>query len=245
MVHLRLSLSGRLTESEATVQKRLAWAEQQSSAAAKPGLFSCTIHDTSPDAAYDALKHAVAALSPFVRNKLQGLPADVLDYADLIASGSVEQAILKPVVIAGEMHVAPDFPCMPTGRTQTAGHVFTVLIAVMPFMLISQLIMPMLQCIAIISHLDGIRTFETCPCPHTIQRSYLGLRLAMWVCFLAICEAVCQQQTLPCLRSFFTREGAADPEAGRGVPADISSSSQACHSCLWARCSSTRATYCI
>ncbi|KAL0028975.1 hypothetical protein WJX77_009213 [Trebouxia sp. C0004] len=91
----------RLTESEATVQKRLAWAEQQSSAALMPGLFSCTIQDASPDAAYDGLKRAVAALSPFVRNKLQGLPADVLDYADLIASSSVEQAIFKPVVIAG------------------------------------------------------------------------------------------------------------------------------------------------
>ncbi|KAA6419035.1 MAG: guanylate kinase, partial [Trebouxia sp. A1-2] len=90
-----------LTESEATVQKRLAWAVQQSAAAAMPSLFSCTIQDASPDAAYDGLKHAVAALSPFVRNKLQGLPADVLDYADLIASSSVEQAILKPVVIAG------------------------------------------------------------------------------------------------------------------------------------------------
>ena len=123
-MHLRLTLSGRLTETEATVQKRLAWAEQQSSAAAMPGLFSCTIQDTSPDDAYDALKHAVAALSPFVRNKLQGLPADVLDYADLIASSSVEQAILKPVVIAGEMHLVSELSCVPTGfRPQTAGHV--------------------------------------------------------------------------------------------------------------------------
>ena len=105
----------RLTESEATVQKRVAWAEQQSSVAAMPGLFSFTIQDASPDAAYDGLKHAVAALSPFVRNKLQGLPADVLDYADLIASSSVEQALLKPVVIAGEMHIASELSCMPTG----------------------------------------------------------------------------------------------------------------------------------
>ena len=72
------------------------------SAAASSGLFSCTIQDSSPDAAYDGLKHAVATLSPFVRNKLQGLPADVLDYADLIASNSVEQALLKPVLIAGQ-----------------------------------------------------------------------------------------------------------------------------------------------
>ena len=79
------------------------WAEQQVTAAKGPGLCSCTIQDSSPDAAYDGLKHAVAALSPFVRNKLQGLPADVLDYADLIASNSVEQAVLKPVIIAGEI----------------------------------------------------------------------------------------------------------------------------------------------
>ncbi len=125
IMRLRLNLLDRLTESEAAVQKRLAWAEQQASAAAMPGLFSCTIQDSSPDAAYDALKRAVAALSPFVRNKLQGLPADVLDYADLIASSSVEQAILKPVVIAGEIHIASVLSCMPTGsghRQQAVWH---------------------------------------------------------------------------------------------------------------------------
>ena len=109
-------LSHRLIESEDTVQKRLAWAEQQVSTAASPGLFSCTIQDSSPDAAYDGLKHAVATLSPFVRNKLQGLPADVLDYADLIASNSVEQALLKPVLISGQSlssncYMAPSCPC--------------------------------------------------------------------------------------------------------------------------------------
>ncbi len=153
IMHLRLSLLDRLTESEATVQKRLAWAEQQSSAAAMPGLFSCTIQDASPDAAYDALKHAVAALSPFVRNKLQGLPADVLDYADLIASSSVEQAILKPVVIAGEIHIASVLSCMPYWIQAADSRLCGIVLAdVMPFMLIAQLITPKLQCIAIVSH---------------------------------------------------------------------------------------------
>ena len=170
-MHLRLVLSDRLTESEATLQKRLAWAKQQSSTAATPGLFSCTIQDTSPDAAYDGLKHAVAALSPFVRNKLQGLPADVLDYADLIASSSVEQAILKPVVIAGEMHIASELSCMPSGpghRQQAMLH------SAMSFMFNTRPITPMLQCIATMSHLDRIKACEVCPCPHTMDKSYPG-----------------------------------------------------------------------
>ena len=93
----------RLTESECTLEKRLAWASQQVAAAAAPGLFDATVEDSSPEAAYQALQHAVAPLSPAVRNKLQGLPADVLDYADLIASSSVAQPILKPVLLAGKM----------------------------------------------------------------------------------------------------------------------------------------------
>ena len=94
----------RLTESDETFQKRLAWAEQQVSAAAAPGLINCTIQDSSPEEAYTGLKHAVAALSPLVRNKLYGLPAEVLDYADLIVSNSVEQAMLKAVLIAGNLY---------------------------------------------------------------------------------------------------------------------------------------------
>jgi len=33
---------------------------------------------------YAALKEAISALSPIIRNRLRGLPAYVLDYADLI-----------------------------------------------------------------------------------------------------------------------------------------------------------------
>ena len=92
----------RLTESEATLQHQLAWAQQQIAGAAAPGLFDVTVQDDSPKAAYVGLQEAVAPLSPAVRHKLQGLPADLLDYADLIASSSVEQPILKPVLVAGE-----------------------------------------------------------------------------------------------------------------------------------------------
>lgn len=92
----------RLTESEATLQKRLVWAQQQVSSAATPGLFDVSVQNDSSQAAYGGLQQAVATLSPAVRHKLQGLPADVLDYADLIAGTSVEQPILKPVLIAGE-----------------------------------------------------------------------------------------------------------------------------------------------
>ena len=95
-------VSCRLTESESTVQKRLAWAQQQASDAAAPGLFDFSIQNSSSEAAYDCLQQAMATLSPAVRNKLLGLPADVLDYADLIASSSVEEPVLKPVLLAGE-----------------------------------------------------------------------------------------------------------------------------------------------
>ena len=84
------------------MQKRLVWAQQQVSNAAAPGLFDVTVQSDSPQAAYRGLQQAVATLSPAVRHKLQGLPADVLDYADLIAGTSVEQPVLKPVLIAGE-----------------------------------------------------------------------------------------------------------------------------------------------
>lgn len=70
--------------------------------AAAPGLFNVTVQNDAPETAYSGLQQAVATLSPAVRHKLQGLPADVLDYADLIPGTSVEQPILKPVLIAGE-----------------------------------------------------------------------------------------------------------------------------------------------
>ena len=91
-----------MTESETTLQKRLIWAQQQVSSAAAPGLFDVTVQNSSPQAAYGGLQQALATLSPAVRHKLQGLPADVLDYADLIPGTSVEPPILKPVLIAGE-----------------------------------------------------------------------------------------------------------------------------------------------
>lgn len=92
----------RLSEPESTLQKRLAWAQQQVFSATAPGLFDVAVQTESPEASYEGLQRAVATLSPAVRHRLQGLPADVLDYADLIASSSVEQPIFKPVLIAGE-----------------------------------------------------------------------------------------------------------------------------------------------
>lgn len=38
-----------------------------------------------------------------VRHRMKGVQADVLDYADLIASSSVESAVFKTVVLAGEL----------------------------------------------------------------------------------------------------------------------------------------------
>lgn len=118
-LHLPASSSDscRLTESEATLQKRLIWSQQQVSSAAAPGLFDVTVQNDSPESAYDGLQQAVATLSPAVRHKLQGLPADVLDYADLIPGTSVEQPILKPVLIAGERGA-----CLPAHVTLDRAH---------------------------------------------------------------------------------------------------------------------------
>lgn len=87
------------------------------SSAAAPGLFDVTVQNDSPEMAYSGLQHAVATLSPAVRHKLQGLPADVLDYADLIPGTSVEQPILKPVLIAGERGA-----CLPAHVTLDRAH---------------------------------------------------------------------------------------------------------------------------
>lgn len=57
----------RLKESESTFQKRLGWAQGQTSSAAAPGLFDFTLQDTSRDEVYIALKEALATLSPEVR----------------------------------------------------------------------------------------------------------------------------------------------------------------------------------
>lgn len=45
-----------------------------------------------------------------VRHRLKGVQAEVLDYADLIVSSSVESAVLKPVILAGEPHSSAALP---------------------------------------------------------------------------------------------------------------------------------------
>ena len=50
---------------------------------------------------YWAMKEAVASLSPIVRNRLHGIPAYILDYADLIIANHVEKPFLKPVLVTG------------------------------------------------------------------------------------------------------------------------------------------------
>lgn len=47
------------------------------------------------------IKEAIATLSPIVRNRLHGIPAYILDYADLIVSNQVEKPFLKPVLVTG------------------------------------------------------------------------------------------------------------------------------------------------
>ncbi|KAK3280983.1 adenylate kinase [Cymbomonas tetramitiformis] len=53
------------------------------------------------DALYLKLKTTISLLSPVIRNRLRGLPAYVLDYADVIPSNSVERMNAKPVVVCG------------------------------------------------------------------------------------------------------------------------------------------------
>lgn len=52
-----------------------------------------------------------------VRHRLKGVQAEVLDYADLIVSSSVESAVLKPVVLAGENHFTVHGPSLPQTDT--------------------------------------------------------------------------------------------------------------------------------
>lgn len=63
----------------------------------------CAIIDNGDDrkATYWRIKEAIATLSPIVRNRLHGIPAYILDYADLIISNQVEQPFLKPVLLTG------------------------------------------------------------------------------------------------------------------------------------------------
>ncbi|KAF8071222.1 GLTP1 [Scenedesmus sp. PABB004] len=91
----------RRAEPPSTLAQRLAWARAQVAKAAAPGLFDALVPNTTLDEAYAGVKEAISALSPVIRNRLRGLPAYVLDYADLIPPNSVEQPFLKPVVLAG------------------------------------------------------------------------------------------------------------------------------------------------
>ena len=48
---------------------------------------------------------AVATVCPAVRNRRQGMPACVLEYADLIPANAGERAALKPLLLAGAQHL--------------------------------------------------------------------------------------------------------------------------------------------
>ena len=63
----------------------------------------CKIVDNGNDASsvFWNIKEAIATLSPIVRNRLHGIPAYILDYADLIISNHVEKPFLKPVLLTG------------------------------------------------------------------------------------------------------------------------------------------------
>lgn len=50
---------------------------------------------------YWDVKEAISTLSPIVRNRLHGIPAYILDYADLIVSNQVERPFLKAVLLLG------------------------------------------------------------------------------------------------------------------------------------------------
>lgn len=44
---------------------------------------------------------AALTVCPAVRNRRQGIPAHVLEYADMIPANAVERAALKPLLLAG------------------------------------------------------------------------------------------------------------------------------------------------
>ena len=52
-----------------------------------------------------------------VRHRLKGVQAEVLDYADLIVSSSVESAVLKPVILAGKPHSSAALPSASAARS--------------------------------------------------------------------------------------------------------------------------------
>ncbi len=94
---------GRLKEAESTIRKRLEWASAEvQRATGLPGVIDHVVDNgEDKDAVYHGVKEAISTLSPIIRNRLYGLPAYVLDYADLIAPNLVEKPFLKPVVISG------------------------------------------------------------------------------------------------------------------------------------------------
>eukprot|EP00775_Hariotina_reticulata_P013032 gene13032-13161_t len=91
----------RPAEAPSTMTKRISWAKLQMAKSTSAGLFDVVIPNTSLPEVYAALKEAISTLSPIIRNRLRGLPAYVLDYADLIPPNSVEKPFLKPVVLSG------------------------------------------------------------------------------------------------------------------------------------------------
>ncbi|GIL93290.1 hypothetical protein Vretimale_15687 [Volvox reticuliferus] len=94
---------GRLKEAESTIAKRLTWAASEIERSRPGGSIIDNVVDNVDDAdeVYLGVKEAISTLSPIIRNRLHGLPAYVLDYADLIAPNLVEKPFLKPVVITG------------------------------------------------------------------------------------------------------------------------------------------------
>ncbi|EFJ40819.1 adenylate kinase [Volvox carteri f. nagariensis] len=93
----------RLKEAESTIAKRLAWAASEIERSQPGGGVIDNVVENVDDseAVYLDVKEAISTLSPIIRNRLHGLPAYVLDYADLIAPNLVEKPFLKPVVITG------------------------------------------------------------------------------------------------------------------------------------------------
>lgn len=59
---------------------------------------------SSSDGAARCVRQGVEAalvVCPAVRNRRQGIPAHVLEYADMVPANAVERAALKPLLLAG------------------------------------------------------------------------------------------------------------------------------------------------
>ena len=122
-------LRERLTEDESTINLRLEDAKQGIAKATDDGDVFDILIDRDYDNLYSQTKSVISQLSPVIRNRLKGLPAYVLDYADVIPSNSVERPVAKPVLLAGPpsktksklvqdlMSEFPDVFCIPTIHT--------------------------------------------------------------------------------------------------------------------------------